>query len=748
MATPGAQPTSALLQDMLRERKAQKKIYDPANGQKSGLGDRDIQSSPITSVSARDRLGAQSRRGSGIGVRCATMPKGMGLKEMEEHVSKMTNQNFNLKLEIHHCRERNQTLETKLEKFHELEADNREQLSINEELLMELETRNVAIREAVDQICELDAKIEELEAKNEELKMTVVRMDFTHPQSPSDSEPVKEGNKVIASSPSTTSGAEGSGPSYETGHGFQTNSQPLSEHSLSAPDTLSPPKPSSARRIPSFMRDNKRSTTVLRSLYSSDGNPSFVSLGRPISLLSEDDDDDDDDRIDRQMSNSPRLSILSETGFESIYGGRKDPTSDETDGEDHVAEPHLPKLPSNPLQRNTQRESRLHRWLDERNMPRTPSPNGTANDKVSSIGEVLSQAPFRDQNSAVHMAADYPREQRTPEKRQGKQPWNFEKRTASPTFAGPIFGAAVLPPTPDTMSTATLDANSSTPSIITEKSLLDGISYPAKGYSTLLPDTRPHTSESVTGSASSGSIRDTSRQDTVTASNTHGIPGSDAAMRPSLTVGVTGILTRGSSSTTQASRTLSYPSPTSRMRRLSAQRSPQSYRGSDSNSEKTVDQSPQERLRSGSAATITPTKRPTVHDRHLSLSSQEATAPSPITALPHLAASPPTHRSSSLRSKIVNKFSRAANNASRIPNLSLNPQDSTPSRPPVTRAPASIQPARLPRPASLSGQRPIPSPSPSPTDDLSSMLPNGMLTDLEKYSANSARNIERRGNRK
>ena len=740
MATPGTKPTSALLQDLLREKKAQsqraKKTHDPANGQKNGLDDREVQSSPIAAMSPRDRLDAHSRRDSGVGIR-----KDMGLKEMQEHISKMSKQNFNLKLEVHYCRERNKTLETKIEKFQELEADNRELQSINEELMSELETRIVAVEQAVDVICEREATIEELEAKNKELEMAVVRMDFSRSLDSSDAEPAKEGTEVVASPLSTISGTELSGSSHNTGIGFQTDQQPPSEHSLSAPDTLSPPKAPSARRIPSFMRDNKKSTTVLRSLYStSNGNPSFVSLGRPVSMFSS--YDDDDDRIDRQMSNSPQLSILSESGFESIYGGRKDQNPGETDGEDDVAEPHLPKLPSNPPQRSAQSQLRLRRWLDEKNMTRTPSPKGTGDDRVSSIGEVLSQAPTssQDRNATAVKVTDYPREQRTPEKRQSKQPRSHEKRSSSPSFAGPIFGAAVLPPTPDTMSTATLNANSSTASIITEKSLLD---YPAKAYPALLPDTRPHSSEGGNRSASSGSLRDTARPGMGAQSHTRGISESDAARRPSFTISGADMFSGGSSSTTQASRTLSYPSPTGRARRLSGQRSPQSYRGSDSNSEKTVDQSPQERLRSGSAATIMPTRRTARDDHRSPLSPQEATTPSPITALPHLAPSPP--RSSSLRSKIVNRFSRSStNNATRIPNPSSNLNDTTPSRPPVTRAPASTQHARLPRPASLYGQHPVPNPNPSPTYELKSMIPDekDMLTSLERYSAGSARNVK------
>ena len=652
-------------------------------------------------------------------------------------MSKISKQNFELKLEVFHRRQRNEILETRLEKFQELEADNEELQSINEELLLELEKRDVAIQEAVALICEL-------EAKNEDLQMALIKMDFTQSSSTSNPEPVKQGNGIMASSLSTISGTKSSSPSHRPDTGLQTDLQAPSEHSLSAPDTLSPPQSRSARRLPSFIRDNQKSTNVLRSMYSNDGNASFVSLARPGSLFSGE-GDGDDDYLDRQMTNSPRLSILSESGFSSVYGGHKHQISSETDDRGEDVEPALPKIASGSP---TQRESRLYKWLDERNMPRTPSPKATtATDKISSINEILSEVSnsSRVQNSAeTTLASQDPREQRTPEKRHGKQARSPEKRTVapSPSFGGAIFGSAVLPPTPDTMSTATMDANSSTPSIITEKSLLDGTHYPAMGYSALIPDIRPNTSDSSKGSASPGSTR----QDMSARSHARGISGSNAPTRPSLTPhGADMEFSAEYSAPTQASRTLSYPSPTSRPRRLSDQRSPTSYRGSDANSEKTLNQSPQDRLSSGSAATITSPGRTARDDHRSPLSSQDVAVLSPITALPHLAASPPAQRSSSFRSKIASKFSRSISNATRTTNHSSNTQDSTPSRPLVTRAPASTQHARLPRPASLYGQH---DPSRSPHSDLSPVLPEGMLTDLERYSAGSARHLERRRDRR
>ena len=728
MATPAANPTSGLLQDMLREKKAQsqrvKKTYD-LNGHMSGQDSRDIQSSPSASMNLRDRSDGHPRRSS---VRNVTVPKEMGIREMEEYISKINKQNFDLKLEVFHRRQRNEVLETRLEKLQELEANNIELHSINEELLLELEKRDVAIQEAVGLICEL-------EEKNNDLQMAVVGMEFTQNSGTLGAEPVNEKNGIMASSLSTISGTNGNEKAPTSDTSPQTDLQAPPEHSLSAADTLSPPKARPARRIPNFSRDTKKSTQVLRSMYST---ASFASLARPASIFS---GDEDDEYVDRDMNNSPRLSLLSESGFSSVYGGRKDHMFAEREG----VVPPLPEMPDINLQLDSQRESRLHKWLDERNMPRTPSPKATAYDKTSSIDKVLSEEPpfSRVRSSTEKTSADQdPRAQRTPEKQPTKQARSPEKRVAAPSFGGPLFGSAVLPPTPDTMSTATLDADSVTPSIITEKSLLDGTSYSAKGYSGVSSGTRVQTSGSTNGSASPRSLKDT-RPEMGTRT--------DAPTRPLLTAHRTDMSNEEPLSSTQASRTPSYPSPTGRARRLSDQRSLASYRGSDSNSEKTVNQSPQERLSSGSAATITPTRRTAKDDHSSPLSSQDGAAPSPLTALPHLAASPQPQRSSSLRSKIANKFTRHIGNASRIPNPAPtpNPQPNTPSRPPMTRAPATTQPPRRPRPSSLYGQHLVPTPSTSPTCDMSPIIPDDMLTDLERYSAGAAAgHLERRRDRR
>ncbi|KAL8742613.1 MAG: hypothetical protein Q9184_008225, partial [Pyrenodesmia sp. 2 TL-2023] len=136
-------PSSELLQDLLREKKASQ--HARRMSQQSGYttSERQIQSSPIGSQGPRQVSSSSNRRTSGY-----TGPKEMGVREMEEYISKINKQNFDLKLEIFHRRQRSEALEAKAEKAVELQIQNDELRQINDDLLLELEKRDVAVEEA------------------------------------------------------------------------------------------------------------------------------------------------------------------------------------------------------------------------------------------------------------------------------------------------------------------------------------------------------------------------------------------------------------------------------------------------------------------------------------------------------------------------------------------------------------------------------------------------------------------------
>ena len=734
-------PTSALLQDMLREKKAQthrvKKTYDPLNARKDGTDGRQAHSSPVTS---REKPGAAARHGSGMGSRQPSLPKEMGMKEMEQHLSKINKQNFDLKLEVFHCRQRNEILEAKVDNMEALEADNAEMQTINEDLLLELEKRDVAIQEAVNLICELEAKIEEMG----EAEMYFRGSSSRTPQA------------IVADV--AVGDAEGSSPdSQQRPDSNNTQDSARPDTSPAQPHALSPVANTTARRIPSFLKEKRKSTNVLRSLYSYDG-----SIGRPGSAFSMDDEEDEEDG---NMISSPRLSILSESGFMSIYGDAK-----ESDGS-NLRQPKASKISEeaparavrSPLSQENQREARLQKWVEERDRPttptRAPSPKAGHNDRFSSIGEVLEDVPSATKEDGTHehdTAEEKVRSARSPRKSDRKGARGHQRMPSSPTFGGPMFGGAILPPTPGTMSTATIAASSSTPSIVTEKSLLDGTPLPAKGYSTLIPDARPQSSDSDLAIMLGNTLAaedDSDREAGSQRSNK-----SSRATRPSLATSNTDTIFSGEGyATIQPSRTLSYPSPHSRPRRASTQLHLTPKKSTDEPSSSCTQN---ERSR----ATVTPTrniirettsrsphtKQPNITPVPGSANQQGDTDTKPgrsgslraKTNQLSLTPSQPTHRSVASR-----LFRRSNSHSAQVP---AGAQYNPPSRPPVIRETSSNH-VRLPRPSSLYGSSPIygqrPNASPShPSSsrnkqrerehtcdshrkyELPSIIPEGMLT--------------------
>lgn len=403
----------------------------------------------------------------------------------------------------------------------ELEGDNAELQSINEDLVKELELRDVAVKEAVDLICQLEAKVESMETQHAAATPT---------RRPRNSVP-------LASSPPRLSDARSKSPPQSSN---EDRPFPLTQRGLpqAYPD-LSLPEPSkSARRAPSFLREDQPSTSALRSLYRTETNASHISLDRAGSPQKDQDPD-------TYTLNSPRLSMLSESSFMSVYGKtskvspdsmppmpaldiarirspidhraarsphpapvrghsdasnrrRQDQASRSASGQvsNDNSDARSEKSFLSRVEQSTKtkrrssshsRDERLSQWLDESASadeasplrhrshrhqspkPRRSSPKPPPQDQFSSIGEVLHKPP----------------------------PNAMSNLSPLPTLKRPIFtGPEVLPPTPDTMSTVQ-NANSSTQSIITEKSLNDISRLPAKDLLPTPSHKRSHTKDSL-----------------------------------------------------------------------------------------------------------------------------------------------------------------------------------------------------------------------------------------------------------
>ncbi|KAL8647349.1 MAG: hypothetical protein Q9210_005616 [Variospora velana] len=447
-------PSSVLLQDLLREKKASQHARRTSHQSDHNAYDRQVQSSPIAPSAAGQASKSSDRRVSGN-----TAPKEMGLREMEE----INTQNFDLKLEVFHRRKRSEALEAKALKAEKLEVQINELRQRNDDLQQELEKRDDAVGEAVALICDLEAKIDELESEHAYHAKSA--------RSPTATGTAAEPRSLPAIQPPIT-------PSSSPGTLKTPN---LLENCMSTPSPDQADQDSLDRsllRSPSFLRDDKPSTNALRSLFQKNGElspkglamakPSIRSLRRTGSFFSQDEYPDTVDE-DTFSLNHRRLSLLSESSFVSVYGKDKEKVTPST--AQRNARTASPPTGGDILFTRTSdpQEGRIKSWIEDRDHPASPDrrPVKSARpDRFSSIGELIEcKTPIANEMRPVMSP--------TPSKKQHQQmpAQPMGKKQHKPSFAGPIFGPDVLPPTPGTMSTATLGGRSSNQSIVAERSL-------------------------------------------------------------------------------------------------------------------------------------------------------------------------------------------------------------------------------------------------------------------------------------
>ncbi|KAI9155435.1 hypothetical protein HJFPF1_08018 [Paramyrothecium foliicola] len=266
---------SSFLQEKLeRERKAESEKVaqaasqsrlnvemDAASGSSKGS-----QKSPLTPTDA------EMQRPRSSGGPEGTKNKPLALKEMEQVVSNLLKQNFDLKLEIHHRRERQEKLESRVEA---LESGKQQLEEVNDKLLEELEKRDKAVEEAVAMIVMLEAKVEQLV----------------------DEQGLVQLGDANESLPSTN---------YSSREKLTSTPKPH-RSSLSEATTKT------LNRMPSFVSEHHEGTENLRNVYLN-GLDSVLSLTRvPESQMEND-----------NGPASPTLSVLSESSFLSVYGQKSE----------------------------------------------------------------------------------------------------------------------------------------------------------------------------------------------------------------------------------------------------------------------------------------------------------------------------------------------------------------------------------------------------------------------------------------
>ncbi|KAE9365705.1 hypothetical protein N431DRAFT_352554 [Stipitochalara longipes BDJ] len=382
---------ASLLQERLRERK----VESARQSRRRSIdmdAERGVQSSPV-------RGPREERRPSSSGIVAA---KGMGVKQIEEQVSTLHKQNFDLKLELYHRRQRQEALEARLESLEKQVEEQAELQEVNEQLLAELEKRDQAVEEAVGIIVGLEDKVDKLMQERGHVK------DFDR----------QYGSGYFQSN-HDDDGPPSSPPE------FKDNQLVVSKGSLP--------------RMPSFLSETTEGTEALRSLYLphsqySDANlPKLQEEGTASGM------------------DSPRLSVLSKSSFLSVYGDKQLSLDASESPEDtprrHRASSSIDKwVADGPAQANT--------------TPVRPSPP-LRKSQFLSINDVL-ESPLQRLEKLKHTLEKH-NTSLAPVRTQPERTVSVQDKRKSRDALRRVFTdqasfehQQTLPPTPDTISTSTL----------------------------------------------------------------------------------------------------------------------------------------------------------------------------------------------------------------------------------------------------------------------------------------------------
>ncbi|OBR09170.1 hypothetical protein CH63R_07935 [Colletotrichum higginsianum IMI 349063] len=399
-----ATAASSYLQDKLQKRREEAERLAAARAAQEMSASMDLPARHAQSSPAKGDSSDGRRPGSSGGNADAAKKTGLGAKEMEATVSTLHKQNFDLKLELFHRRERQNALE---ERIDALEADKAQMDEVNDSLLDELERRDKAVQEAVQMIVTLEAQVATLLKEREMVRQI-------------------DAAGVLALE-ELESRLDGPTPRPR-----EANLARLEQDAK----TLN--------RMPSFISDRTENTENLRKVYLS-SRGSLLSLPR----LAAEAEDADARRVNTMTS--PSLSVLSESSFVSVYGERDDQdrtvianaNADETNSADGAAPPSRPRKPS--YDSNQSGVSRP---------PTTTSTRSSRPTRSNSVGRTPGPGQFQSINDIIdhtsHLQALARLDHAYLEARR------VSLRKVTTDAPSPRSGEQVLPPTPDTISTSTL----------------------------------------------------------------------------------------------------------------------------------------------------------------------------------------------------------------------------------------------------------------------------------------------------
>lgn len=332
-------------------------------------------------------------------------------------MSTLHKQNFDLKLELFHRRQRQAALEQKIEILEDARANLEE---TNGKLVEELEKRDKAVGEAVQMIVSLEARIELLLREREMTRQV-------------------EANETLLSqlnnSTSTSIDKYGAAPTP------QENPTTNSQHSL--------------HRMPSFVSERTDNTENLRSVFL-DPKSSYLSLGRM------------DSRAANNGFISPSMSVLSESSFVSIYG-QKSPNSSPSPPEVHPTSiqgrlmDSTQRSSSLPMRNYTAGRAHMGERLESRNGAKSTSQLGGIKSPIKR------KEPLDDSSQAISritpLGNDIERAQTLlPNKPQvlPRVRKDIERPARRFITDDPASNHQALPPTPDTMTSSMINGQTQT----------------------------------------------------------------------------------------------------------------------------------------------------------------------------------------------------------------------------------------------------------------------------------------------
>lgn len=434
-------PMSTYLQERLeRERKVNdsERSSSRASNDATAVSDETsiLQGSPL-------RNGHQdARRPRSSGGTEPTKKKGLGLKEMEQTLSTLHKQNFDLKLELFHRREKQTALEEHVEK---LETEKAATDDMNDQLLAELEKRDKAVEEAVAMIVVLEARVEQLIQEREMVRR------------------VEEDGLFYNRSLSR-------GPDAASTPKMRSLEAPQFDHARAL------------NRMPSFMSEQSEHTANLRNVY-------LGVRGSVLSLQRASEDAHDVERAEHNGVSSPTLSVLSESSFLSIYGQKNErpsspaapdsPSSLDGPVKDRDSAPGVGNsTPSRPRRSSAARSSQFHNITGVLDLAGSPLQRLERLEMaLSAMGDASRPSTSHQDKKSLPLPRPLPQLPTQPKTKQEKR--DALEKVLTQAHLGRSFSNHHLPPTPDTISTSTLrrfqnsnDTLSREESLATERSYL------------------------------------------------------------------------------------------------------------------------------------------------------------------------------------------------------------------------------------------------------------------------------------